>query len=124
MRFFQPPHEPTDAAKLDAMVETIRTGGTLPPVVRIGAIALTGSHRIAAYEKAYKLSNAIADGWENVIVGEIPSVEISDAELRTALASIDCEYPDETDHNTLCEAIYRTTTDDDVRNAIADQRGY
>lgn len=47
---YQPPHEVRDQAKLDGMIEVLRCGGALPDVLVCGEIALTGSHRLAAYE--------------------------------------------------------------------------
>ena len=48
--YYQPPHEVRDQNKLDAMVEILKNGGELPPVLVCGDRAYSGSHRLAAWE--------------------------------------------------------------------------
>ena len=48
--YYQPPHEVRDQGKLNAMVEILKNGGELPPVLVCGDRAYSGSHRLAAWE--------------------------------------------------------------------------
>ena len=47
---YEPPNPVNDEAKVDGMIETLRAGGSLPPIVVCGEKAWTGSHRLAAYK--------------------------------------------------------------------------
>lgn len=44
------PHAPEDRTKLAGMIRTLRSGGSLPPILWDGDGAYEGSHRLAAYE--------------------------------------------------------------------------
>lgn len=48
--YYQPPHEVRDQGKLNALVEIMKNGGELPPVLVCGDRAYSGSHRLAAWE--------------------------------------------------------------------------
>ena len=48
--YYQPPHEVRDQGKLNALVEILKNGGELPPVLVCGDRAYSGSHRLAAWE--------------------------------------------------------------------------
>ena len=48
--YYQPPHEVRDQEKLNALVEILKNGGELPPVLVCGDRAYSGSHRLAAWE--------------------------------------------------------------------------
>lgn len=50
MRFI-PPHEVRERNKLAGMIRSLRKGESLPPVLVCGEIALSGSHRLVAWEK-------------------------------------------------------------------------
>jgi hypothetical protein len=80
MKTYNPPHSPTDAAKLATMVEQIVFGHDLPPIVVSGETALTGSHRIAAYMRAERDERVERD-----LV--IPAVEVSDIDVKRALVA-------------------------------------
>lgn len=44
-----PPHQVTDNIKLASMIDLLRDGGELPPVLLYGDQSYSGSHRIAAW---------------------------------------------------------------------------
>lgn len=104
----QAPHDVRDTAKLAAMVEVLRTGGSLPPVVvePNGVRALTGSHRIAAW---YELGQDA-----DVLV-------LTDEQYAAACDYYGVEYLDELDMEDACRAVYETCGDDEIRAALADQ---
>lgn len=118
---YNPPHQITDAAKLEAMIETIRTGGELPPVVVNGYTALTGSHRCAAYAEARKRQLRGEDGWDDVLIGDQPAVDLSNADYQRACLTLGVQYHDKFDCNTFCAALYASAADDAVRDAVEDQ---
>lgn len=123
METYNPPHEPTDDTKVVRMVEAIRRGGRLPPIVVNGENALTGSHRIEAYRRAGALNEAcFGEGWERAEL-TIPTVEIDDDEYLAACASVDVEHLGELgDYNEQCVALYNSCEREDVRAALEDQR--
>jgi len=47
---YQPPHEVRDQGKLNSMIEALKNGAELPPVIVCGEVAFSGSHRLAAYD--------------------------------------------------------------------------
>lgn len=49
---YQTAHEVQDQSKVNSMVETLKSGGSLPPVYVFGIDAISGVHRLAAYEAA------------------------------------------------------------------------
>ena len=114
MTTYNPPHSPTDQAKLSAMVEAIIAGAELPPIVYVGETALTGSHRIAAYMRAERDERIERDL-------RIPAVEASDIDLKRALVACGVKWMDMAEHNVLCHALMSVTDSGDVRAALADQ---
>ena len=55
--------------KVEKMINHLRSGGTLPPILANGDQALSGTHRLAAYE----------------LIGEIPDiVQVDDAHYEAA----------------------------------------
>jgi len=108
MRYYNPPHQVRDQEMLDAMIQTLESGGDLPPVVVLGDDALTGSHRLAAWEACQM---------------EAEVVEIEDEDYVAAMEhlGLDPIYDDPTDMNELCAALYQVVEDEDVRTALADQ---
>ena len=82
--YYQPPHEVRDQAKLNALVEILKNGGELPPVLVCGDRAYSGSHRLAA--------------WEMMDV-EPSVVEIDDAEYCEVMTALDLDpmYDEATD---------------------------
>lgn len=106
---YQPPHKVEDNEKLEEIIAALYRGESLPPVVvePNGFAAITGSHRLAAQESA----------------GVEPDVLIlSEDDYEAA-----CEYlggdslSAAVDHEERCQAIYETTSDDEIRAAVADQ---
>ena len=49
--YYQPPHEVRERNKLAGMIRALRRGESLPPVLVCGDNALSGSHRLVAWEK-------------------------------------------------------------------------
>ena len=80
---FAPPHEVRDAKKLADMIAHLDAGGTLPPVIRIGAFALSGSHRIAAH---------------NALGLPTPAVEITESDYAAAWKALGWDEPETPDH--------------------------
>lgn len=106
--YYNPPHEIRDPEKLQSMIDTLRNGGTLPPVVVCGDQALTGSHRIAAWEACQMQADV---------------VELSNEEYIAAVTAMGLNWEEDTvnDYNEFCEALYAITSDPDVKAAVADQ---
>jgi hypothetical protein len=105
MTNYIPPHQPTDKAKLASLVEAIKSGAKITPVVVCGDIALTGSHRIAAFALA-KVSP--------------PVIGIEEITLKKALILCAAKDISETSHNLLCAALF-AVCDGDAKDALADQ---
>lgn len=106
---YQAPHEVRDEEKLTAMVETLRSGGSLPPIVvePNGQVAISGSHRLAAWRKAEM---------------EPVALVLSDEDYAAACEYMGVDYFDEAvDHETVCRAVYETTSDSAIRTALEDQ---
>ncbi|WP_455387504.1 hypothetical protein [Petrachloros mirabilis] len=121
MRTYNPPHKAQDETKLAEMIGALQRGENLPPIVVCGEQAFCGSHRIEAYNRAYRLRESLDEAWE-LVPQEIPVVELSDEDYRSACEYLDVEYLDEAhDYNEIATAIHETTTDDEVRAAMADQ---
>lgn len=109
MTDYQAPHEVRNEEKLQSMIATLQNGGQLPPVVVIGDYALTGSHRIAAWD-ACEMQAEI--------------VELSDDDYVAACEELYGEVMtiDEIgDFSQFCEAIYNITADKEVKAALSDQ---
>jgi uncharacterized ParB-like nuclease family protein len=109
MTSYNQPHEVRDQNKLDSMIETLNNGGTLPAVIVCGNQAFTGSHRIAAWE---------ACGIEATVI------EISDEDYIATLTKmgLDWETDEVNDYNDFCSALYEVTDNEEIKNAIEDQR--
>jgi len=121
MKTYNAPHGPNNDAKLAAMMETLRRGEHLPPIVVCGEQAFCGSHRIEAYRRAWRLRDSLGEAWE-LVPDDIQAVELSDDDYRAACTLAGVEYLDDLrDYNEIATAIYETTTDDEVRQALADQ---
>ena len=105
---FQPPHEIKDPKKYLSMVKAIESGIKLPPIVVCGEQALSGSHRIAAW---------------NACEEEIDYIEIGEDLYIAACESmgLDPLYDEVRDYDELCQQIYNLTDDNDVKEAIKDQ---
>lgn len=123
-----PPHEPRNMDKLDAMIETLRTGGTLSRVVAdCHYNAYTGSHRIAAYIEAYDRWNSLCDGWDDEPI-ELDVEFIDEATYDKAMDYLGIDTSDEWswlgqggDFNDVVKAIFECTDDEDIKAALADQ---
>lgn len=105
---YQAPHEVRDAVKLAAMVDALRRGESLPPVVvePNGVRAITGSHRLAAWA---------------ALGMEPDALELTDDQYRAACEYYGVEYLDELDMEDACRAVYETCGDEAIRAALADQ---
>ena len=115
------PHKPRDNDKLAAMVEALRSGGTLPPVVAYGERAFCGSHRIAAYEHALRAWQDGLPGWDGVAEPSLTVLELTDEEYTAACDLLNVEYlEDERDCNEVCRAIMAVARDE-IKHALADQ---
>ena len=82
--YYQPPHEVRDQEKLNDLIEMLKNGGELPPVLVCGDRAYSGSHRLAAWE----------------VMGVEPSVvEMSDEEYCQVMEALDLDpmYDEATD---------------------------
>jgi ParB-like nuclease domain len=134
MKTYYPPHEVRDYDKLNAMVETIRLGGTLPPILVCGETCLTGSHRHRAYVVADRnLEEAFGEdgrpwsmdtleslGWTDFDL-QIPIVEVSDVDYRRACLALDVQSDTDAELNLFCAALAAVTSDDEVRYLASNQ---
>lgn len=109
MTTYNEPHQVRDQAKLQRMIDTLRSGGQLPPIVVCGYQAFTGSHRIAAW---------------NACRMDHQAVEISEAEYIATMTKmgLDWETDEVMDYTDFCDALYEVTNDPDVKAALDDQR--
>ena len=122
MTTYNAPHEARDTEKLNAIVEAIRTNQDITPIVVDGENAICGSHRIAAFEKAWKLWDAGTEGWENTNEPTVPTVELMQSDIDAAIESVGGEtWADLGEYNDICEAVYNTTEDAEVKAALKDQ---
>ena len=106
---YQAPHQPESQNLLAGMIAAIESGQDLPPVVVLpcGIIAITGSHRIAAYQAAGK---------------DCPSIIITEAEYSAACEFLGVEYLDEAaDLPEQARAVYKTTARKELVDAVSDQ---
>jgi hypothetical protein len=123
MTTYHPPHDAQDEAKLAALMAVLQRGEDLPPIVVHGITAFTGSHRHEAYLRAWALADNLDEAWENV-PAEIPVVEMSDEDYAAMCEELGVGLGDHDqcgDYNAIAAAIYQTTTDDAVREALKDQ---
>jgi len=111
MSWYRPPHEVRDTEKLDAMIASLEAGGSLPPVVVIenGYAALTGSHRLAAWE---------ALGMEPDVV-EVTEEEYTAASMLYADEVLTVDEID--DFGEFCDALLEVTTNSELKAALKDQ---
>jgi hypothetical protein len=122
MKTYNPLHAPTDTAKLDALVEAIRTNQTITPVVVCGEQAITGSHRVRAFEIAFQKYRDQEAGWEDTEEPAIPVIEIDDETLMAACNAIGAdEFGDVVHYDDLYIAIEEHTSDADLKAALEDQ---
>ena len=102
------PHAARDKGKLNGMIETLKSGGELPPVVVCGDIAYTGSHRLAAWLACSMDAEAV-------------EVSNEDYEETMELLCLDPMYDTIHDFNVFCAVLYTVTEDDEVKEALKDQ---
>jgi hypothetical protein len=118
---YNPPHAVLDKQKLAEIIESFRLGKPIPAVVGQGYAALTGSHRIAAHDAATKLYNDRATGWEDSPEPTLDMIEVADADYQAACRILDVESHH--DLNLFAAALYCITDDEQLKAALADQRG-
>jgi|JI9StandDraft_2_1071091.scaffolds.fasta_scaffold03069_12 hypothetical protein len=122
MNTYTPIHTPNDTEKLDSIIESIRRGKKITPVLVIGEQALTGSHRVRAFELAYEKYRNQEPGWEDTEEPVIPVVEIDEETLTAACQVIGAESVADVVHfDELYAAIERVTDSDEIKSAVADQ---
>lgn len=125
MTYYNPPHEVRDEDKLQAMIDTLENGGSLPPVIVYGYDAYTGSHRIAAWlecdmdadtieldDEEFMTARALAMGYDDLDFSDPDDVEFYHKYVCNT---------DITDFNEFCEALLKTSDNQDVINAVEDQ---
>lgn len=90
------------------MIEALRAGSELPSIVVRCTTAITGSHRLAAWD---------AEGIEPTVI------EISDDDNREACEALYVDYLYECcDCDMIAAVLFEVTDDDDLRDALKDQR--
>lgn len=120
----RPPNPVRDPLKYQSMIEDLRVGRRLPPVVRWRNRLLTGSHRFYATEYAHRQWEQGATDWENSPEPELTIYDISDSDLHKALTKLGIKHIDDIKNwNPLAKAIHQTTSDPNVRAAVKDQYG-
>ena len=119
MTYIQPPHEVVDQEKFDAMVHSLENGESLPAVVVLDRgneyVAVTGSHRIAAWDACDMEPDFLVIGDEDY------------EKAARKLAPWSDEFvplPNEMELNDLCETLYNIVADDEIKAALEDQRGW
>ena len=123
--FLVPLHGVRDPAKLASLVESFRTGRPVPAVVVQGETALTGSHRIAAHEIAWRAWSRQEEGWDDTEEPTLEMVEVSEDDYLAACRLLGISHHDEVEHFDLfAAALYTATEDDAVKAALVNQRGY
>lgn len=122
--FLTPLHDVCDRAKFAALVESFRAGRPVSPVVACGDNALTGSHRVAAHEAAWRAWSRQEEGWEDSVEPALDTVEVSEDDYVAACRLLGIDHHGDVEHFDLFAAALHSTTDDDsLRAALADQRG-
>jgi hypothetical protein len=122
--FLTPLHEACDMAKLAALVESFRSGRPVPAVAAQGDTALTGSHRVAAHEAAWRAWSRGGAGWEDAAEPTLDAVEVSEADYLAACRTLGVETHRDVEHYDLfAAALHAATEDEALRAALADQRG-
>ena len=108
MKNINPPHEVRDQVKLNTMIASLQAGHQLPAIVVCHDLALTGSHRIAAWD-ACDMDYAV--------------IEIDDDEYINTMINIGLDYEIDTlcDFNIFCESLYNSTNRDDLKKSLSDQ---
>lgn len=108
-----PPHKEVDEAKVAAMVEALDSSGgfqVLPPVVvdPSGNMAVTGSHRLAAYNRSDR--NPVC-------------IVCTDTDWTKAAEFLNCDPCDllEKHYEDISRVLYCVTYDDDLKVALEDQ---
>ncbi len=121
---YYPPHEVKDKAKLQGMIDTIKSGGSLPPVVVYENQAYTGSHRIAAWEEVGEDVEAIEIGKNEFLAARATMNNIDDFDPNDS-DDVDFLHKhfdyDVFDYNDFCEALLEITNDPAIKDAIKDQ---
>lgn len=120
---YNPPHAVARNASVESLVESFRLGRPVPAIAVYGEQAITGSHRIRAYDLAWTdwSRDSSGEGPENE--PEIDVVEVPEIDIRNALLLIDKAYLcDVSEWHMLAQAIYLVTDDEDVKSALEDQR--
>lgn len=89
---YQAPHEVRDTAHLARMIESLRNGKSLPPILVCGGTAFSGSHRLEAWR---------SEG----VAGAV--VEITDEEYCDAMRAIglDPVYDHLTEYDDFWDAL-------------------
>lgn len=122
--FYAPLHPVCDSAKFAALVESFRRGRPVPAVAVQGETALTGSHRTAAHQAAYRSWSRGEESWEGAPEPTLETVEVSDDDYLAACQSLGVEHHDEVrDYDLFAAALYAVTGDEALKEALADQRG-
>jgi len=124
MTTYTPLHGIRDRAKFAALVESFRAGRSVPAVAVYGDEALTGSHRVAAHQAAWRAWSRIEEGWEDRPEPILEAVEVAEDDYRAACSLLGIASHGEVEHFDLfAAALHAATLDEDLRAALADQRG-
>lgn len=122
---YNPPHDVEDWDKVRSLVEAFRRGDRITPIAVMGENALTGSHRIAAHDIAWRGWDRRGwdrDEWEGP-EPVLDTVEVSEADYVAACNKLGVDHWQETPHwADWIAALYDVTEDDDLKAAIEDQR--
>lgn len=124
--FLVPPHEARDRSKIAALIESLRAGRLVPAVAVQGETALTGSHRVAAHERAWRAWSRGEEGWEDAPEPALDTVEVSEDDYLAACRLLGVGHHDEVrfeNFDLFAAALHAATGDDDLKAALADQRG-
>jgi len=121
---YNPLHDVQDQNKFKQMVEALRQGETLSPIVADGDDLLTGSHRYAAYVQAWNNWNDEEPGWQETPEPYVQILEVDEQEMLSTYLVMDVSPDLWKDSHMVPTTLYEITEDTEIRAALKDQRAY
>jgi hypothetical protein len=121
---YNPLHDVKDQNKFGKMVEALRRGETLSPIVADGDDLLTGSHRYAAYVQAWNNWGEGEPGWQETPEPYIQILEVDEQEMLSTYLVMDASIDLWKEADTVAATLYEITEDQEIRDALRDQRAY
>lgn len=121
---FIPLHGIRDTTKFESLVESFRIGSPVPPVAVMGESALSGSHRIAAHQAAFRSWSRGEEGWEGAAEPKLDTIEVGEEDYLSACRVLGIDHHGSVEHFDLfASALLRVTSDSRLKECLADQCG-